>query len=240
MLSNLAAVDAVMTTWGFIGSGNIGSTVARLALGAGHDVVLSNSRGPETLSDLVAELGPHARAATPQDAATSADVVVVTIPLRNYREVPADALRGKVVIDTMNYYPGRDGQIPALDDESTTTSELLQAHLPDSYVVKAFNNIYYAHLAALARPAGAEDRSALAIAGDDEDAKATVSALLDDIGYDTLDLGPLSEGWRIQRDTAAYGTPYAADPADWGAGPGRATADTLADFAAKARRYRDV
>ncbi len=229
-----------MTTWGFIGSGNIGSTVARLALAAGHDVVLSNSRGPETLADLVAELGPHARAATPQEAATSADVVVVTIPLRNYREVPADALRGKVVIDTMNYYPGRDGQIPELDDESTTTSELLQAHLPDSHVVKAFNNIYYAHLAALARPAGAEDRSALPIAGDDDAAKATVSALLDDIGYDTLDLGPLSEGWRIQRDTAAYGTPYAADPGNWGAGSHQATADTLADLAAKARRYRDM
>jgi predicted dinucleotide-binding enzyme len=240
MVSHLSVVDAAMTTWGFIGSGNIGSTVARLALGAGHDVVLSNSRGPETLADLVAELGPHARAATPQEAATSADLVVVTIPLRNYREVPAGALRGKVVIDTMNYYPRRDGQIPALDDESTTTSELLQAHLPDSHVVKAFNNIYYAHLAALARPAGAEDRSALAIAGDDEAAKATVSGLLDDIGYDTLDLGPLSEGWRIQRDTAAYGTPYAADPTDWGAGPHQATATTLADFAAKARRYRDM
>ena len=97
-----------MTTWGFIGSGNIGSTVALLALAAGHDVVMSNSRGPDTLADLVAELGPHARAATPVEAATG-DVVVVTIPLGKYEEVPADALRGKVVIDTMNYYPLRDG-----------------------------------------------------------------------------------------------------------------------------------
>jgi hypothetical protein len=229
-----------MTTWGFIGSGNIGSTVARLAVAAGHDVVLSNSRGPETLADLVAELGPHARAATPPEAARAGDVVVVTIPLRSYRDVPADALRGKVVIDTMNYYPGRDGRIPALDDESTTTSELLQAHLPESHVVKAFNNIHYAHLAALARPAGSEDRSALAIAGDDEAAKATVRALLDEIGYDTLDLGPLSEGWRIQRDTPAYGTPYAADPTNWGAGPGPATVATLAEAAALAQRYRDM
>jgi predicted dinucleotide-binding enzyme len=229
-----------MTTWGFIGSGNIGSTVARLAVAAGHDVVLSNSRGPETLADLVAGLGAHARAATPQEAAAAGDVVVVTIPLRNYRDVPTWPLRGKVVIDTMNYYPGRDGRIVELDDESTTTSELLQAHLPESQVVKAFNNIHYSHLAALARPAGAEDRSALAIAGDDEAAKATVRALLDEIGYDTLDLGPLSEGWRIQRDTAAYGTPYAADPTNWGAGPGRASVETLADFAARARRYGDT
>ena len=229
-----------MTTWGFIGSGNIGSTVARLAVKAGHDVVLSNSRGPETLADLVTELGPHARAATPHEAATAGDVVVVTIPLRNFREVPVDALRGKVVIDTMNYYPARDGRIAELDDETTTTSELLQAHLPESHVVKAFNNIYFAHLAALARPAGSVDRSALAIAGDDETAKSTVRALLDSIGYDTLDLGPLSEGWRTQRDTAAYGTPYAADPTNWGAGPGQATIDALAEAAARAERYRDM
>jgi hypothetical protein len=229
-----------VTTWGFIGSGNIGSTVARLAVKAGHDVVLSNSRGPETLADLVTELGPHARAATPHEAATAGDVVVVTIPLRNYHDVPADALRGKVVIDTMNYYPARDGRIAELDDETTTTSELLQAHLPESHVVKAFNNIHYAHLAALARPAGSVDRSALAIAVDDETAKSTVRALLDSIGYDTLDLGPLSEGWRTQRDTAAYGTPYAADPTNWGAGPGQATIDALAEAAARAERYRDM
>lgn len=229
-----------MTTWGFIGSGNIGSTVSRLAVDAGHEVVLSNSRGPGTLADLVSELGPLARAATPREAAEAGDVVVVTIPLHNYRAVPADALREKIVIDTMNYYPQRDGQIVELDNESTTTSELLLAHLPDSRVVKAFNNIHYTHLASLARPAGAEDRSALAIAGDDEAAKATVSALLDEIGYDTLDLGPLAQGWRIQRDTAAYGTPYAADPTNWGAGPGPATAETLASVAAQSRRYRDM
>ena len=229
-----------MTTWGFIGSGNIGSTVARLAVAAGHDVVLSNSRGPETLADLVSQLGPRARAATTREAAQAGDVVVVTIPLGAYQSVPADPLRGKVVIDTMNYYPQRDGRVPELDDESTTTSELLQAHLPDSRVVKAFNNIYFAHLASLARPARAQDRSALAIAGDDEAAKSTVRALLDEIGYDTLDLGPLSEGWRIQRDTTAYGTPYATEPADWGAGPSPAGVERLASLAAQARRYRDM
>ena len=229
-----------MTTWGFIGSGNIGSTLARLAVDAGHNVVMSNSRGPDTLGDLVKELGPNARAATAEQAAAAGDVVVVTIPLQSYRDVPGDALRNKVVIDTMNYYPGRDGQIAELDDETTTTSELLQAHLPDSHVVKAFNNIYFEHLAALARPKGTNDRSALAIAGDDADAKNTVTRLLDEIGYDTVDLGPLAEGWRTQRDTAAYGVMYAADPKDWSKGSGRGSADTVAASAASALRYRDM
>ena len=229
-----------MTTWGFIGSGNIGTTVARLAINAGHDVVMSNSRGPDTLAGLVSELGPNARAATAEQAAADGDVVVVTIPLKSYRDVPAGALNNKVVIDTMNYYPDRDGQIVELDDESTTTSELLQAHLPGAKIVKAFNNIYFEHLAALARPKGADDRSALAIAGDDPDAKATVTRLLDEIGYDTVDLGLLAEGWRTQRDTAAYGVMYAADAADWSKGPGPGSADTVAAAAASSKRYRDI
>jgi 8-hydroxy-5-deazaflavin:NADPH oxidoreductase len=229
-----------MTTWGFIGSGNIGGTVARLAVAAGHDVVMSNSRGPETLVDLVDDLGDHARAATPDEAAADGDVVVVTVPLAAYRDVPVEALDGKVVLDTMNYYPQRDGQVRELDDESTTTSELLQSHLPGSKVVKVFNNINVEHLAALARPAGSPERSALAIAGDDADAKRLVTRLLDDIGYDALDLGPLAEGWRTQHDTPAYGVPYAADPADWSQGPRQVTADELAEAVSRARRYRDV
>ncbi|WP_336922245.1 NADPH-dependent F420 reductase [Aquipuribacter sp. SD81] len=229
-----------MTTWGFIGSGNIGSTVARLAVAAGHDVVMSNSRGPETLVDLVTELGDHARAGTTEEAAVDGDVVVVTIPLKAYRDVPADALEGKVVLDTMNYYPERDGRVAELDDESTTTSELLQTHLPGSRVVKVFNNIYFEHLRALARPSGDPERSALAIAGDDEEAKHTVTRLLDEIGYDTYDLGPLAEGWRTQRDTAAYAVVYAADPQDWSKGPAPVSADELAAAAARSRRYRDT
>jgi 8-hydroxy-5-deazaflavin:NADPH oxidoreductase len=228
-----------MTTWGFIGSGNIGTTVARLAVAAGHDVVLSNSRGPETLADLVADLGPHARAATPAEAAVAGDVVVVTIPLRSYPQVPTDELRGKVVIDTMNYYPQRDGTIAELDDESTTSSALLQAHLPDSKVVKGFNNIFFQHLAALARVTGAKDRSALAIAGDDHEAKKVVSQHLDEIGYDTVDLGPLSEGWRTQPDTAAYGVMYAVNPQAWDQGARPASAAEVAERAAASRHRHD-
>src|SRR4051812_26674150 len=190
-----------MTTIGLIGSGHIGGTVARLAVDVGHDVVLSNSRGPETLPALVDQLGPRARAATAAEAAAAGDIVVVTIPLKSYREVPVEPLRGKIVIDTNNYYPERDGHVAELDDESTTVSELLQAHLPESHVVKAFNNIYFDHLAVLGRPSGDPERSVLAIAGDEDDAKKQVTTVLDDLGYDTYDVGPLSEGWRYQRDT---------------------------------------
>jgi predicted dinucleotide-binding enzyme len=225
-----------MATWGFIGSGNIGSTVARLAVAAGHDVVLSNSRGAETLADLVDNLGPHARAATPAEAAEAGEGVVVTIPLRNYRQVPTEELRGKIVIDTMNYYPQRDGNIAELDDESTTSSELLAAHLPDSRVVKGFNNIFFQHLAGLPRPAGADDRSALAIAGDEHEAKKVVTELFDQIGYDTVDLGPLSEGWRTQPDTAAYGVMYVANPQAWDQGARPASAVEVAERAAASRR----
>jgi len=225
-----------MTTWGFIGSGHIGSTVARLAIAAGHDVVLSNSRGPETLADLVGELGPHARAATAQEAAAAGDLVVVTIPLKAYRDVPVDELAGKVVIDTMNYYPQRDGQITELDDGSTTSSELLQAHLPQSHVVKGFNNIFFQHLRDLPRPSGSPDRSALAIAGDDAAAKDTVRRALDAIGYDTLDLGPLAEGWRTQPGQPAYGLQYAEDENDWLAGAKPAGSDEVAGRAVRATR----
>ena len=198
-----------MTTVGLIGSGHIGGTVARLAVTAGYDVVVSNSRGPETLADLVAELGPHARAATAGEAGAAGDLVVVSVPFGAYPKVPVEPLAGKTVIDTNNYYPARDGQIAALDDGSATSSELLQEHLTGSRVVKVFNNIFWQSLRSLARPSGATDRSALAIAGDDADAKAEVTAFLDAIGYDAVDAGPLAEGRRYQPGTPAYGGIYA-------------------------------
>src|SRR3954464_2345786 len=229
-----------MTTLGLIGSGNIGSTVARLAVDAGHDVVLSNSRGPETLASLVEQLGPHARAATAAEAAAAGDIVVVTVPLKAYREGPAEALGGTVVIDTNTYHPERDGHIAELDDESTTTSELLQAHLPESRVVKAFNNIIASHLGTLHRPAGDPERSVLAIAGDDDAAKRTVTEFIEAIGYDTYDVGPLSEGWRCQPDTPAYGQPYIAPGSEF-PGPGhQVTAELLKDKLDAAERHRDT
>ena len=214
-----------MKTIGFIGAGHIGSQVARLAAKSGYDVVISNSRGPDTLSALVAELGPRARAATPADAAKAGDIVVVTIPLKNYRSVPVAPLVGKIVIDTNNYYPERDGHIPELDNETTTTAELLQSHLPQSKVVKAFNHIYAAQLTTDGLPAGAKNRRALVIAGNDREAKASVTHLLDQFGFDTVDAGPLGEGWRIQRDTPGYGP--------------RRTAEELRKDLAAAKRYAE-
>ncbi len=194
-----------MTTIGFIGAGNIGQAVARLALDHGYDVVLSNSRGPDTLADVVADLGEHAEADTAEGAATRGDLVVVTIPLKAYDQVPVEPLAGKVVIDTNNYYPQRDGQMAALDDGSTTSAALLQAHLPQSHVVKAFNHVMSSHLTEHAVPSGSEGRRALAIAGDDADAKATVAGLIDELGFDTVDVGTLAESWRIQPGTPGYG-----------------------------------
>ncbi|MET0866393.1 MAG: NADPH-dependent F420 reductase [Nakamurella sp.] len=200
-----------MTTIGFIGSGNIGSTVARLAIAAGHDVVLSNSRGPETLSELVSELGPHATAATATEAGERGDIVVVSVPLKAYTDVPVEPLAGKIVIDTNNYYWQRDGHIAELDAKQTTSAGLLQEHLPTSKVVKAFNHIQFEQLGSQGQPAGTADRRALAIVGDDPDAKASVTALLDSFGYDVVDAGPLSEGWRYEPDHPAYGPRFTAD-----------------------------
>ena len=200
-----------MATIGLIGAGHIGSQLARLAVKSGHDVVISNSRGPETLSALVKELGPRARAGTVDEAARAGDIVVVTIPLKSIRTVPVQPLAGKVVIDTNNYYPQRDGRIRELDDDSTTSSELLQAHLPTSKVVKAFNHIYAAQLTTDGRPTGSPNRRALVIAGNDAGAKATVTRLLDEFGFDTVDAGPLKESWRIQPNTPGYGPQRTAE-----------------------------
>ena len=194
-----------LTTIGFIGSGNIGGQLARLAVKAGYDVVVSNSRGPETLADLVDELGPQARAATAGEAAAAGDLVVVTVPFKNYRDVPVEPLAGKIVIDTNNYYFERDGRIAELDEERTTVSQMLQQHLPTSHVVKVFNGIRAEELTTDGSPAHTPDRRALPVAGDDLEAKGLVTTLLDEFGFDAVDAGPLAESWRFERDRPAYG-----------------------------------
>ncbi|MGW0423065.1 NADPH-dependent F420 reductase [Streptomyces sp. NPDC003015] len=193
---------------GFIGSGHIGSTVARLAIEAGHQVVLSNSRGPETLADTVGELGPRASAATSAEAAAAGDIVVITVPVKAFPDLPAAPLAGKTVIDTCNYGPERDGHIPELESGSLTLSELLLRYLPGALVVKAFNNIFFKHLLSLARPVGAVDRSYLPIAGDSAAAKAAVTEFIESIGYGVVDAGALADGWRQATGTPVWGTPY--------------------------------
>ncbi|MCU1523474.1 MAG: oxidoreductase [Microbacteriaceae bacterium] len=195
-----------MTTIGIIGAGHIGSQIARKAIENGYDVVISNSRGPETLAGLVTELGPNARAATVLEAAEAADVAVVTIPFKAYTEVPVEPLAGKIVIDTNNYYFERDGHYDDIDQGRATPSGKLQEHLPTSKVAKAFNAILAADITGDAFPAGDPQRRALVTASDHEDAAAFVTKLYDEFGFDTVNTGPLSESWRVDRDRPAYST----------------------------------
>ncbi|MGJ0184547.1 NADPH-dependent F420 reductase [Corynebacterium glyciniphilum] len=205
---------------GFIGAGHIGSTLARLAINAGYEVLLSNRRGPDSLSQLVTELGPAASAVTPPEAAAP-DLVVVTVPLHAIDQLPEEELAGKTVIDTNNYYPDRDGRIPELDSRESTTSELLQRRLPGSKVVKVFSNVVYLHLGQLPRPANDPQRSTLPMVGDDAEAKALVTEFADAVGFDVLDVGELHQGWRFENGRPAYCLPYAADPeAMRNSGPG--------------------
>jgi len=193
-----------MTTIGIIGAGHIGSAVAEAFAGLGYDVVIANSRGTETLDALVTRLGPRVTASTATGAAEAADVAVVTVPLKALTDIPVAPLAGKIVLDTNNYYFERDGHIEALDRGETTTSQLLQDHLPDSKVVKAFNHIMAAEILTTGSPAGSPDRRALGTASDDDDAVAFVTDLYDRLGFDTVSAGPLGESWRLERDRPAY------------------------------------
>ncbi len=195
-----------MTTIGIIGAGNIGSQVARKAIESGYDVVISNSRGPETLAALVAELGPKATAGTAAQAAQAADIAVVTVPLKAYADVPVQPLAGKIVIDTNNYYFERDGHIEALDNGEATVTGMLQGHLPTSRVAKGFNHITAADITADSFPTGDPARRALATSSDFADASDFVTKLYDEFGFDTVNIGPLAESWRVERDRPAYGT----------------------------------
>jgi hypothetical protein len=199
-----------MTTIGFIGSGHIGSSVARAALAHGYSVVMSNSRGPESLAELVADLGPNASAASGADAASAADFVVVTVPLKAALSVPVAPLAGKVVIDTNNYYFERDGHIAEIDNHSITVSGLLQRHLVGAKVAKGFNHIQSAQILSDALPSGTPGRRALATASDFPEAIDVVTRLFDEIGFDTVNIGPLSESWRIDRDMPGYGSRFDA------------------------------
>ena len=193
---------------GIIGAGHIGGTLAQLFVRVGHQLAIGNSRGPDTLEALVAELGERAQATTAADAARFGDLVVVSVPFGRYRELVPDGFAGKVVIDTNNYYPQRDGHFEELDNDRTTSSELLQQHLPGARVVKAFNAIYWEHLRDHGRPAGDPARTGIPISGDDEHAKRTVAELIDQIGFDAVDAGTLAEGGRKHQP----GSPaYAAD-----------------------------
>lgn len=185
---------------GVIGAGNIGGTGAKLFVEAGHEIAIANSRGPETLTDLVNELGANARAATVEEAAQFGEVVLISIPLGEYRELPVEPFYGKIVIDSNNYYPDRDGQIAELDSGQTTSSELLEQHLKGARIVKSFNTIWSEHL----KTQGSTDfpldkRRVIFIAGDDSQAKEVVAKLIEEIGFAAVDTGFLHEGGKLQQ-----------------------------------------
>ncbi len=195
---------------GIIGSGNVGRAVATLAVAAGHDVWISNSRGPESLAELEQELGQAASAVTVDEAAREGDVVLVATPVAAVPTLPPDALRGKIVIDANNYYPQRDGQIPELD-AGLGSSEWLAQHLRGARVVKAFNTMWSENMLHKHVPHGAAERMAMPVASDDEEAKALVSQLIDDIGFDAVDAGTLRDGRRQQPGTPVYNVLLDAD-----------------------------
>jgi 8-hydroxy-5-deazaflavin:NADPH oxidoreductase len=206
MLSGVPTVKEIqrMTTIGIIGSGHVGSSLARAAIAHGYDVVLSNSQGPDSLAGLVTELGPKAGAATPAQAAAAGDFAIVAIPLATVDQVPVEPLAGKVVIATVNYFPQRSGHIPEIDNGTATAPGLLQAHLPASRVVRAFSMINAAEMSGDGHPQGDPKRRALALAGDDPAAKQLVAGLYDEFGFDAVDIGGLDESWRIEAGQPAF------------------------------------
>ena len=196
---------------GIIGSGNIGGTAAKLFADAGHQVAISNSRGPETLEDLVQEIGPNAHAATVGEAAEFGEVVMEAIPFGRYEELPAGKLEGKVFVTASNYYPGRDGEI---ENGGLASSELVREHLPGARVVKAFNTIYYERLRDNGRPdAPVGEREVIFVSGDDEDAKSVVSGLIEEIGFAPVDTGNLAESRRQEPGSPVYNVAMTPDKA---------------------------
>ena len=185
-----------MRVIGIIGAGEVGSQIARAAIANGYDVVIANSRGPETLKDLVGELGPSARAATAAGAAAAGEFVVVAVPLKVINDIPVEQLAGKIVLDTNNYMIWRDGHIPAIDSGEKTVHELRQEHLPRSLVVKAFTHIQAPRITTAGRVAGTPGRLALSASSDFPEAVELVTRLYDQFGFDTVDNSPLSESWR--------------------------------------------
>jgi 8-hydroxy-5-deazaflavin:NADPH oxidoreductase len=195
-----------MATIGIIGSGHVGTNIAKAAIANGYDVVLSNTQGPDSLAALTKELGRHASAATPDEAAARGDFAVVAIPITTIDQVPVQPLEGKVVIATINYFPERLGHIPEIDNGTTTAPGLVQAHLPKSRVVRAFSMIDAADMSQDGHPQGDPRRRALALAGDDPEAKQLVADLYNKFGFDPLDIGGLDESWRVDAGQKAFVT----------------------------------
>jgi len=193
---------------GIIGAGHVGSTLARSFVRAGHDVALANSRAPETLHDLETSLGKHAHAMSAREAADYGEMVVLAVPFGHFRELPADGLGGKTIVDVENYLPGRDGHIAALDEGWTTSSELVREHLRGGRVVKAFNAMRWDHLRDYGHEAGALERYGIPLSGDDAAAKREVADIIEQMGFEPVNAGSLADGGRKHQPGSDV---YAAD-----------------------------
>jgi predicted dinucleotide-binding enzyme len=206
-----------MKTIGIIGAGEVGSQIARAAIASGYQVVIANSRGTETLKDLIDELGPSARAATAAGAAAAGEFVVIAVPLKVVNNMPVEELAGKIVLDTNNYMVWRDGHIPIIDSGEKTEHELRQEQLPKSKIVKAFTHIRAPRITLDGRLAGTPGRIALTASSDFPEAVELVTRLYDQFGFDTVDNSPLSESWRNgpgQPAWFAHGTQTRAELTD--------------------------
>ncbi|MFK3981432.1 NADPH-dependent F420 reductase [Micromonospora sp. NPDC050397] len=184
---------------GIIGAGNVGGTLARRLAEAGHELAIANSRGPQTLQDLVGELGHRTHAVSSSEAARFGDLVIVAVPFGRYNELPTAELKGKPVMDTGNYYPDRDGHIPELDQDQTTSSEMVQQHLKGAHVVKAFNTLHAENMRDHARQSSAQERYGIPMSGDDPQAKRAIADLVEELGFEPVDAGDLATGGRKQQ-----------------------------------------
>lgn len=187
-----------------IGAGHIGRSFSLAAIAEGYEIAIANSSGPETLGDLVAELGPKAKAATAVDAAEAGDLAIVAVPIAGVEALPVEPLGGKVVLTTCNYFVKRDGPIAEIDSGEVTVPEYVQARLPTSKVVRAFNHLDAAAIASDGTPAGTPNRRALGYAGDDPAAKTLTADLYEEFGFDAIDVGGLGDAWRLDVDQPAF------------------------------------
>ncbi|RKR89889.1 hypothetical protein BDK92_4248 [Micromonospora pisi] len=197
---------------GIIGAGNVGGTLAKRLAESGHEIAIANSRGPQTLQDLVGELGHRSHAVSASEAARFGDLVIVSVPFGRYDELPTKELKGKPVMDTGNYYPERDGHYPELDEDKTTSSEMVQQHLKGAHVVKAFNTLHAENMRDHARQSSAQERYGIPMSGDDPQAKRAIADLVEELGFQPVDAGDLATGGRKQQPgSITYEADFTAD-----------------------------